>query len=188
MLFGLADRRDDRTAQLSKGLRQRVALARTLLHDPRIVLLDEPTSGLDPESARTVRDLIVRLRQQGRAVLLSTHNLDEVERIADRVAVLRSRLVALDTPAALRSRLFGERVRIAVARDAGRLAEALRSATGHAVAVDGATLSVDVGTDAVPGIVRALVGAGADIESVVPESPPLEDVYLRLLRDGTEGA
>ncbi len=187
-LFGLADRRDDRTAQLSKGLRQRVALARTLLHDPRIVLLDEPTSGLDPESARTVRDLIVRLRQQGRAVLLSTHNLDEVERIADRVAVLRSRLVALDTPAALRSRLFGERVRIAVVRDGERLAEALRQATGHAVDVDGATLSVDVGADAVPGIVRALVGAGADIESVVPESPPLEDVYLRLLRDGTEGA
>jgi ABC-2 type transport system ATP-binding protein len=94
--FDLRERGDDPAAQLSKGLKQRVALARTLLHEPAIVLLDEPTSGLDPESAREVRELILRLRGQGRAILLSTHNLDEVERIADRVAVLRGRLVASD--------------------------------------------------------------------------------------------
>jgi ABC-2 type transport system ATP-binding protein len=183
-LFGLVDRRDDRTAQLSKGLRQRVALARTLLHDPRIVLLDEPTSALDPESARTVRELILRLRTEGRAVLLSTHNLDEVERIADRVAVLRSRLVALDTPAALRARLFGERVSVTVSRDAERLAHVLRSVTGEDVVVRDVTLSVAIRpASAVPTIVRALVEAGGDIESVVPESPPLEDVYLRLLQE-----
>jgi ABC-2 type transport system ATP-binding protein len=185
-LFGLRDRGDDRTAQLSKGLRQRVALARTLLHDPRIVLLDEPTSALDPESARGVRELILRLRQEGRAVLMSTHNLDEVERVADRVAVLRSRLVALDTPAALRARLFGERVLITVAHDAARFATVLRQAHGGDVDVNGATLSVALrGTVSVPAMVRMLVQAGADVESVVPESPPLEDVYLRLLQDGT---
>ena len=124
-LFDIADRdNDDRAAQLSKGLKQRVALARTLLHEPEIVLLDEPTSGLDPESARDVRDLILRLRGERRAVLISTHNLDEVQRMADRVAVLRTRLVALDTPAALRTKLFGSRVLVRLGDTAARFADA----------------------------------------------------------------
>jgi ABC-2 type transport system ATP-binding protein len=129
------------------------------------------------------------LRDEGRAVLLSTHNLDEVERIADRVAVLRSRLVALDTPAALRARLFGERVSITVSRDAERLAAVLRQGAGADVVVRGTTLSVAAGAAvAVPALVRTLVEAGGDIESVVPESPPLEDVSLRLLQEGAGGA
>src|SRR6185436_742178 len=94
-LFGIANRAGDPAAQLSKGLKQRVALARTLLHNPSIVLLDEPTAGLDPESAHETRALIMRLRHENRTVVISTHNLDEVDRVADRVAVLRSRLIAL---------------------------------------------------------------------------------------------
>ena len=186
-LFGISDRSQDRAAQLSKGLRQRVALARTLLHDPQIVLLDEPTSGLDPESARGVRELILRLRDEGRAVLLSTHNLDEVERLASRVAVLRRRLVALDTPAALRARLFEERVRITVSRNAEALAALLRQTIGEEVILSDRTLAVRGGA-AVPNMVRRLVEAGADIESVIPESPPLEEVYLRLLQEASGDA
>jgi ABC-2 type transport system ATP-binding protein len=187
-LFDIRDRASERTAQLSKGLRQRVALARTLLHDPPIVLLDEPTSGLDPESARRVRELVVRLRDEGRAVLLSTHNLDEVERIATRVAVMRQRLIAVDTPSALRSRLFGDRVRIAVARDADRFAARLRNSGHPDVVADQGVLSIGLNDGAaVPALVRRLVEAGADIELVVPESPPLEDVYLRLLEQTPGG-
>src|SRR5688572_6074933 len=182
-LFGILDRANDPAAQLSKGLRQRVALARTLLHDPAVILLDEPTSGLDPESARDVRDLILRMREERRAVLLSTHNLDEVERIADRVAVLRTRLIAVDTPAALRSRLFGARVRIVVSDRADALAEQLRQAGTTDVVVADNTLSIatDGTPSSVPPLVRALVDAGAAIESVTPESAPLEEVYMRLL-------
>ena len=186
-LFGIRDRANDRTAQLSKGLRQRTALARTLLHDPSIVLLDEPTSGLDPESARTVRSLVLRLRDDGRAVLLSTHNLDEVERVADRVAVLRSRLIALDSPAALRARLFGARVRVTVTADVERLAGVARAA-GLSVAVEGNVMSIaiDGATPPVPGLVRRLVEAGAEIEEVVADTPSLEEVYLRLLHQQEE--
>ena len=180
--FGIRDRAQEPAAHLSKGLKQRVALARTLLHDPPIVLLDEPTAGLDPQSARDVRELIVRLRGERRAVILSTHNLDEVERVADRVAVLRTRLVALDTPKALRARLFGARVRIEVEGEALGYVAALGQAGAPDVRAEGGTLSVGLGASiTIPRLVRSLVEAGAGILSVVPEEPPLEDVYLRLL-------
>jgi ABC-2 type transport system ATP-binding protein len=185
-LFDIRGRRNDRTAQLSKGLKQRVALARTLLHRPDIVLLDEPTSGLDPESARDVRELILRLRDERRAVLISTHNLDEVQRVATRVAVLRSKLVAVDTPSALRARLFGSRVLITLAGPAGAVAAAIR-AVHVDVRVSDRTLSIAVDDAQVqtPAIVRRLVEAGADIVSVTADEPPLEDVYLRLLEEAS---
>jgi ABC-2 type transport system ATP-binding protein len=183
--FGVLDRANDRAAQLSKGLKQRVALARTMLHKQGIVLLDEPTSGLDPESARDVRNLIVQQRDEGRAVLLSTHNLAEVERVADRVAVLRTRLIAVDTPAALRSRLFGTRLRIVTGQPAGTFAGAAAGPGISEVHANGNALSIaaDDGKARAPAVVRRLVAAGADIESVAVEAPSLEDVYLRLLED-----
>jgi len=181
-LFDIGSRKNDRAAQLSKGLKQRVALARTLLHRPDVVLLDEPTSGLDPESARDVRELILRLRGERRAILLSTHNLDEVQRVADRVAVLRSRLVALDTPAALRHRLFGSRVNVTLAAAAAPFASALNAHFAD-VRVEDRLLSIAVDDveRAAPDIVRALVGAGADVVSVAADEAPLEEVYLKLL-------
>jgi ABC-2 type transport system ATP-binding protein len=183
--FGVLDRARDQAAQLSKGLKQRVALARALLHEPAIVLLDEPTAGLDPESARDVRELILRLRDQGRAVLLSTHNLDEVERVANRVAVLRGRLVAVDTPAALRARVFGARLRIVTAQAAAVYVWVLTSDGFADVRAEGSILSIGVEdpSSAAPRIVRRLVQAGADIMSVVAEEQPLEQVYLKLLED-----
>ena len=180
-LFEISDRSTDRTARLSKGLKQRVALARAIVHRPSIVLLDEPTAGLDPESARDVRELIVAMRGEGRAVLLCTHNLDEVERVADRVAVLRSRLVAIGTPKELRQRLFTSRLRIHVSQDADTFADTLRASGVSDVRADGTWLSLSEGTLTTPQIVRMLVDAGAGIEAVERDEPSLEDVYLKLL-------
>jgi ABC-2 type transport system ATP-binding protein len=180
-LFEIADRSTDRTARLSKGLKQRVALARAIVHRPSIVLLDEPTAGLDPESARDVRELIVAMRGEGRAVLLCTHNLDEVERVADRVAVLRSRLVAIGTPKELRQRLFTTRLRIHLSQDADTFADALRASGVSDVRADGTWLSLSEGTLTTPQIVRMLVETGAGIEAVERDEPSLEDVYLKLL-------
>jgi ABC-2 type transport system ATP-binding protein len=183
-LFAISDRARDVAGELSKGLKQRVALARTLLHDPPIVLLDEPTAGLDPQSALEFRELVLRLRDERRAVLLSTHNLDEVDRVADRVAVLRTRLVAVDTPAALRARLFGRRVRVELARDAASHASKLRADGIDDVIVQGAIISVGLNEHiTVPVLVRRLIENHADINAVIPEERSLEDVYLRLLQE-----
>ena len=163
-LVSLADRASDLAGALSKGLKQRLAIARALIHKPTVVLLDEPTSGLDPASARHIRNLIMKLRTDGCAVLVSTHNLAEAEELSDRIAILRTRLLALDTPAALRTKTSGTRVTIDVEGEQPR-----------SVQVDGLSQ--------VPDIVSAMVKAGARITRVVPEQRTLEAVYLDLVGD-----
>jgi ABC-2 type transport system ATP-binding protein len=158
----LADRAGELAGKLSKGLKQRAALARALIHQPSVVLLDEPTSGLDPASARHVRDLIAGLRDQGRAILVSTHNLAEAEALADRIAVLKTQLLAFDSPAALRNR--GEGIEVKVEFDDGSRQAFMVTELSH-----------------VPEIVMRLVNEGRRITRVTPDRRSLEDVYLSLV-------
>jgi ABC-2 type transport system ATP-binding protein len=166
-------------------MRQKVALARTLLHDPVVLLLDEPTSGLDPEVTRTVRLLLEERRAAGCSIIVSTHNLDEAERLADRVAVLHERLVAIDEPAALRRRLTTGRLIVRVAGDPSSLVDAAHRLLGPGadVAIEGAALTLRVADPErqTPALVAALVAAGAQILEVRAEMPALEDVYLHLM-------
>jgi len=182
--FELQDQADTRAAELSKGMRQKAALSRTLLHDPTVLLLDEPTSGLDPEIRRSVRAMLDERRAAGCAILVSTHNLDEAERMADRVAVLQGRLVALDHPAALRQRLSTGRLIVRVAGDPSALLAAARTIDPHAD-VDGHSIVLSLAQldCQTPAVVSALVGAGAQILEVRPEMPGLEDVYLHLVSE-----
>ncbi len=186
-MLGLWERRKEPVSGFSKGMRQKLAIARALIHEPLTVFFDEPTSGLDPAAARTVREFIEELRTEGRTIFLTTHNLDEAERLCDRIAVLRSHLIALDTPDALRRRLFGQHVRVQLAN----LAEAHRQAVAALPFVKDVTLRdgalfIDLHDPDRnnPALVRALVGAGAQVQYVQPAGASLEDVYLQLVGEG----
>jgi ABC-2 type transport system ATP-binding protein len=192
-LFELWDRRADRVALISTGMTQRLALARALVHDPEVVLLDEPTANLDPQTARTVRDLLRDLKRQGRTVVISTHNLDEVERLADRVALVSRTLVALGEPAALRRDLFGRRFRVRMLTTyppLPELAAVAARAGGQDVRIHGTELSMVLETPdrATPVVIRSLVDAGAEIREAFDDEPSLEEVYLKLLGSPVHGS
>jgi len=109
-LFGLWDRRMDAVGSYSKGMRQKLAVARALLHEPKVLFFDEPTTGLDPEAALIVRDFIQEFKTEGRTIFMTTHNLDEAEKLCDRVGIFKQSLLALDSPTNLRQKLFGRKV------------------------------------------------------------------------------
>jgi ABC-2 type transport system ATP-binding protein len=187
----LGTRAGDLAGSLSKGLRQRVGLARALLNEPTVMFLDEPTSGLDPVAAREVHTLIDGLRSRGITVFLTTHRLEEAERLCDRVAIMNTRLRTIGRPDELRDRLFTKAL---VVRTAAPL-----SAPHQVFAVAGVedwrpddtsvyVLTVSDPRTAAPEVTRALVAAGADVLSLAEERHSLEDVYLELIDDDVEAA
>jgi ABC-2 type transport system ATP-binding protein len=183
-MLGLWERRDDRVGGFSKGMRQKLAIARALLHEPEVVFLDEPSAGLDPEAARTVRDFVKELRAEGRTIFLTTHNLPEADELCDLIGVFRTRLLRVDTPANLRAGLFGRGTLVRLDGDAAKLAPVARALPFvRDVAVRDGALSVGLedpdGQN--PALVRALVAAGARIRYVEPLAHSLEDVYLELV-------
>jgi ABC-2 type transport system ATP-binding protein len=194
-LLDLWDRREDEADTLSKGMKQKLAIARALLHEPPVLFLDEPTSALDPEAAKTVRDFIETLRGQGRTIFLCTHNLDEAERLCDRIAVFRQHLIAVDTPDALRRKLFGRQTIVQLARLDDGFAETVRELAfvQHVDIVheegEGGRLviSLDDPPTRNPGIVQSLVEAGAQIQFISELRHSLEEVYLSLIRNGEDG-
>ncbi len=184
-MLGLWDRREDPVGTFSKGMKQKLAIARTLLHEPRILFLDEPTAGLDPEAAKLVRDFVEELRGEGRTIFLCTHNLDEADRLCDRIAVFKSQLRVVDTPAGLRRQLYGRQVVVHLAADAEPFVQTVEAFTfvKHVEAVDNKlVVALEEPEAHNPEIVRSLVAAGADIQFVGELRHSLEDIYLQLVK------
>jgi len=185
-MLGLWDKRDEPVGPFSKGMRQKVAIARALIHEPRLLFLDEPTAALDPESAKTVRDFIEELKSEKRTIFLCTHNLDEAERLCDRIGVIRQRLIAVDTPDGLRRSLFGRQTEVQLAGVTPAIVDAVRGLefVSH-VQQDGNRLRISLSDpDAQnPVLVEQLVGAGAKVQYVSEVKHSLEDVYLTLVRE-----
>ena len=184
-MLGLWDRRNDSAGTFSKGMKQKLAIARALLHEPPLLFLDEPTSGLDPEASKLVRDFIAELRKEGRTIFMCTHNLDEADRLCDRIGVFKSRLLVIDTPDKLRRSLFGRKVVFHLREAGSGLVEAIEKfpfARDVKTVENKIVITLDDPDAQNPDIIRALVAAGADIRFVGELRHSLEDVYFQLVK------
>jgi ABC-2 type transport system ATP-binding protein len=181
----LTARARDLCGSLSKGLLQRVGLARALLNDPAVMFLDEPTSGLDPVATREVNDLINSLRQRGVTVFLTTHRLEEAERLCDRVAILNTKLRLVGRPDELRERLFTRSLVVETLTPLATPDAVFNTTDGvETWRADGPSsyvLDVADPRNIAPLVTRALVAAGADVVSISESRHSLEDVYLQLI-------
>jgi ABC-2 type transport system ATP-binding protein len=185
-LIGLWERCHDKVGTFSKGMKQRLALVRALVHEPKVLFLDEPTAGLDPEVAVEVREMIHRLGEEGRTIFLSTHNLNEAEMLCNRIAVLHTRLLALDTSEQLRRRFFRRQLMVQLEVSNAQVVQTVRKLPFvQGVREEGSQLILEL-TDSErnrPELVKAIVEAGGRVIAVSEKQYPLEEVYLRLLRE-----
>jgi ABC-2 type transport system ATP-binding protein len=185
-MLGLWERRQESAGTFSKGMRQKLVIARALLHEPRVLFLDEPTSGLDPEAAKLVRDFIGDLKEEGRTIFLCTHNLGEADQLCDRIAVFNTQILALDTPAALRQQLYGRSIVFHLKSDAEKFMQLLSGLpfVKEPTALDNKlVVNVAEPEERNPELVRILVEAGAEIQFVGEIRRSLEDVYLDLMQN-----
>jgi ABC-2 type transport system ATP-binding protein len=187
-IFQLTDRAGDRVGEYSKGMKQKLALARAIIHQPELLFLDEPTSGLDPVITRQVHTLIRDLSRDGNhTVFLCTHNLEEAQRLCDRVAVLENgRMVALGSPAELARELW-KGMRLEVETSSEAISAAIKALAAIPDARDVTqqeghpTISLSLNLrDQVPEVVNHLVAAGVPIFRLTPKEPTLEDIYFAL--------
>jgi ABC-2 type transport system ATP-binding protein len=187
-LLGIWERRGDAVGTFSKGTKQKIAIARALIHDPKVLFLDEPTANLDPEASKTVRDFILDLKKGKRTIFLNTHNLDEAERLCDRIAILKTKLIAVDSPKNLERSLYNRKTIVHlqnVTSSITAVVEKLGSIKNVRVRDNTLILDMDDPEKDNPEVVKAIVGAGGSIQYVTELRSTLEDVYLKLIREAS---
>jgi ABC-2 type transport system ATP-binding protein len=187
-LLGIWKRRDDAVGTFSKGTKQKIAIARALIHDPQLLFLDEPTANLDPEASKTVRDFILELKKEKRTIFLNTHNLDEAERLCDRIAILKGKLIAVDSPKNLERSLYNRKTIVHLETMTEAAVAAVKKIDGVRnvrVSENKLILDMDSPEKDNPAVVRTIVGAGGNIQYVTELRSTLEDVYLKLIREAS---
>ncbi|MGA2572795.1 MAG: ABC transporter ATP-binding protein [Candidatus Methanomethylicaceae archaeon] len=183
-MLGLWERRNEAAGTFSKGMKQKLAIARALIHDPQVLFLDEPTANLDPEAAKTVRDFILELKKQKRTIFLNTHLLDEAEKVCDRVAILKTRLIAIGTPQELRRSLSGRKIKVQLQRVDDVIVEAIKKIGFQVSEITNNGLVIDVNDPEKENqaILKAIEAAGGYVQFITETGSTLEDVYLKLVR------
>jgi ABC-2 type transport system ATP-binding protein len=187
-LLGIWERREDAAGTFSKGMKQKLAIARALIHDPQLLFLDEPTANLDPEASKTVRDFVIELKKEKRTIFINTHNLDEAERLCDRIAILKTKLIAVDSPKNLQRSLYNRKTIIHLDNVSEKLVAAVQKLSAvKNVRTNENKLILDIDTPEKdnPEVVRTIVKAGGNIQYVTELRSTLEDVYLKLIREAS---
>ncbi len=184
-MLGLWEKKDVAAGTFSKGMKQKLAIARALIHDPEVLFLDEPTVNLDPESSKTVRDFILELKKEKKTIFLNTHNLDEAQRICDRIGILNTKLMAVGTPEELEGSIGGRKTVIQLEQVNDAILNALKKLSIGKMTSNDNKITIDVVNPEKENqdIVRAIVGAGGNVQSVTVLSSTLEDAYLKLVRE-----
>jgi len=187
-LLGIWERREDAAGTFSKGMKQKLAIARALIHDPQLLFLDEPTANLDPEASKTVRDFVIELKKEKRTIFINTHNLDEAERLCDRIAILKTKLVAVDSPKNLQRSLYNRKTIVHldhISKDLVAAVEKLSVVKNIRTNDNKLILDIDTPEKDNPEVVRTIVKAGGNIQYVTELRSTLEDVYLKLIREAS---
>jgi ABC-2 type transport system ATP-binding protein len=184
-MMDLWEKRDLPVSDFSKGMAQKVAIARALIHDPKLLFFDEPTANLDPESARVVREIILDLKKEGKTIFINTHNLDEAQRICDRIGILRTKLLTVNTPEQLERTTWGNRTVIQVEEINDSILAAVKSLTplDFGVEENRITLTLADPQKQNPDFIQAIVSAGGRIQYVTQLNPGLEETYLKVMEE-----
>ncbi|MCS7131367.1 MAG: ABC transporter ATP-binding protein [Hadesarchaea archaeon] len=189
-MLGLWERRNDPVATFSKGMQQKLAIVRAMVHEPKVLFLDEPTAALAPESAKIVRDFILELKREQRTIFLCTHNLYEAERLCDRVAIINSKLIAIGSPIELERKFGSDKTEVHLERVNKKIVDAVRKLknVGSVEVVENKlVIAVDDPNIANPTIIEAIVKHGGRVLYVTRAAPALEETYLRLVKESETG-
>ena len=184
-MLGLWDKRNLSVGDFSKGMKQKVAIARALIHNPKLLFLDEPTVNLDPEYSKIVRDFILGLKKEGKTIFLNTHNLDEAQRICDRIGIIKTRLLTVNTPEQLEKSVFGNKIVIQLEEINESILAAVKNLKPKNLAVEGNKIIIDVADPLKesPTFVKAIVSAGGNVQFVAKLNPDLEETYLKIVKE-----
>ena len=184
-MMDLWEKRDQPVSDFSKGMKQKVAIARALIHDPKLLFFDEPTANLDPESAKVVRDFILKLKKDGKTIFINTHNLDEAQRICDRIGILKTKLLAVNTPEQLEKTVWGSRTVIQVEEINDQILAAVRKLKPKDLNVEENRIIFTLADPQKenPDFVQEIVSAGGRIQYVTQLNPGLEETYLKVIKE-----
>ena len=184
-MMELWEKRDQPISDFSKGMKQKVAIVRALIHDPKLLFFDEPTANLDPESSRVVRDFILKLKKDGKTIFINTHNLDEAQRICDRIGILKTKLLTVSTPEQLEKTVWGSRTMIQVEEINDQILAAVRKLNpkGLDVEENRIILALDDPQKENPEFIKEIVSAGGRIQYVTQLNPGLEETYIKVIQE-----
>ncbi len=185
-MMDLWDKRNQDISEYSKGMKQKIAIARALIHDPELLFLDEPTANLDPEAARVVRDILLKLKKDGKTIFINTHNLDEAQRLCDRIGILKTKLLAVNTPEQLETTTWGTSKTVFQLEQVNeQILEAVRKLNPKGIELEDnkITLMLADPMKKNPEVVQQIVSAGGRIQYITQLNPSLEETYLKVIQE-----